>query len=235
MQRLFKYMLAPLLILQAKQVRKNTLRLPEARGPRKGIQGQGERQVRLLILGDSAAAGVGVDDQAHALSGQILACFNDTFRVEWELIAKTGAATADTINHLESLPQKVFDVAVTSLGVNDVKRGVARDQWMVQQKQMISLLREKFQIKKLILSAVPPMELFPALPWPLGAYLGSCSRQLNHGIRAWISTQADCEFLEFSLPLDRALMADDGFHPGPRLHTIWAREIFQRIEHHLGR
>jgi len=228
-------MLAPLLILQAKQVRKNTLRLPEARGPRKGIHGRGERQVRLLILGDSAAAGVGVDDQTHALSGQILVGFGKEFRVEWELIAKSGATTADTVNHLASLPPKIFDLAITCLGVNDVKSGVPKDQWMAHQKQLISLLREKFQVKKLIISAVPPMELFPALPWPLGAYLGICSRQLNHGIRAWISTQTDCEFLEFNLPLDKTLMADDGFHPGPKLHTIWAREIFQRIERHLGR
>lgn len=234
MHRLLKYILAPLLILQAKQVRKNTLRLPEARGPRKGIQGRGEREVRLLILGDSAAAGVGVDDQAHALSGQILACFGDKFRVEWELIAKTGATTADTVNHLESLPQKTFDIAITSLGVNDVKSGVTKDQWMAQQKQLIFLLRKKFQVKRLIISAVPPMELFPALPWPLGAYLGICSRQLNRSMRVWISTQADCEFLEFNLPLDKSLMADDGFHPGPRLHAIWAREIFQHIHRHLN-
>ena len=235
MHRLLKYILAPLLILQAKQVKKNTLRLPEARGPRKGIQGQGERQVRLLILGDSAAAGVGVDDQIHALSGQILACFKNKFRVERELIAKTGATTADTVNHLNSLPQKVFDVAITSLGVNDVKSGVPKDQWMAQQKQLIFLLRERFQVKKLIISAVPPMQLFPALPWPLGAYLGICSRQLNCGIRAWLSTQTDCEFLEFNLPLDKALMADDGFHPGPKLHAIWGRQIFKCIDRHLGR
>jgi lysophospholipase L1-like esterase len=123
-------MLAPVLIYQGKQVRKNTPRLPEAAGLRKGIQGNGVKHLRLLILGDSAAAGVGVDDQARALSGQILVCFGKEFRVEWELIAKTGATTADTVTHMQDLPSAVFDVAVISLGVNDVKTGVTKDQWM---------------------------------------------------------------------------------------------------------
>jgi len=228
-----KVILAPVLIYQGKQVRKNTPRLPEAAGPRKGIQGNGAKQIRLLILGDSAAAGVGVDDQADALSGQVLACFGKEFRVEWELIAKTGATTADTMTHMQALPSAVFDVAVTSLGVNDVKVGVTKDQWMDRQKKLVCLLREKFKIKKLLISAVPPMEMFPALPWPLGFYLGLCSSQMNRSMGAWLKTQADCEFLKFNLPFDEKLMAEDGFHPGPKLHTLWGRQIFEQINRHF--
>jgi lysophospholipase L1-like esterase len=234
MHRLLKLMLAPVLIYQGKQVRKNTPRLPEAPGPRRGIQGNGKKQIHLLILGDSAAAGVGVADQASALSGQTLACFGKMFRVEWELIAKTGATTADTLTHMESLPPTVFDVAVTSLGVNDVKTGVTTEQWMNQQKKLVCLLRKNFQVKQLLISAVPPMELFPALPWPLGFYLGLCSGQMNRSMQVWIGTQADCEFLKFDLPFDKNLMAEDGFHPGPKLHSLWGRQIFERISRHFG-
>ena len=60
-----KLILAPVLIYQGKQVSKDTPRLPEAPGLRKGIHGNGEKQIRLLILGDSAAAGVGVDEQTN--------------------------------------------------------------------------------------------------------------------------------------------------------------------------
>jgi lysophospholipase L1-like esterase len=234
MHRFLKLILAPVLIYQGKQVQKNTPRLPEAAGPRKGIHGNGEKQLRLLILGDSAAAGVGVTDQTRALVGQILACFGQPFRVEWELIAKTGATTSDTLVHMESLPPEVFDVAVTSLGVNDVKAGVTTAQWMAGQKKLVSLLREKFKVNQLIISAVPPMELFPALPWPLGFYLGLCSGQMNRSMEDWLGTQADCEFLEFNLPFDETLMAEDGFHPGPKLHTFWGRQIFDRINRHFG-
>jgi hypothetical protein len=50
----------------------------------------------------------------------------------------------------------------------------------------------------------------------------------------WLGTQADCEFLEFNLPFDKTLMAEDGFHPGPKLHTFWGRQIFDRINRHFG-
>ena len=53
--KLLQLLLAPWLIWQGRKVRKNTLRLPEAAGPREGQQGSGT-SLRLLVLGDSAAA-----------------------------------------------------------------------------------------------------------------------------------------------------------------------------------
>ncbi|ACN14416.1 hypothetical protein HRM2_13050 [Desulforapulum autotrophicum HRM2] len=224
-----KLLLAPVLIYQGKQVKRQTPRLPEARGLRKGTQGTGQKQVRLLILGDSAAAGVGVPHQNQAITGQILACFGPEYTVDWELMAKTGSTTAGTIGYIKSHPPSAFDVAVTSLGVNDVKAGVTTKKWVAQQKELITLMREKFKIHHFIISAVPPMALFPALPWPLNRYLGLCAAQMNQAVMKWLKTQADCEFMEFNLPMDSSLMADDGFHPGPALHTIWGQEAFHRI------
>ena len=63
--------LLPVLVFQGVKVRKNTPRLLEASGDREGIIGQGQ-PLSLLILGDSAAAGVGVESQSEALSGAIL-------------------------------------------------------------------------------------------------------------------------------------------------------------------
>jgi len=230
---ILKIVLAPILVLQGRQVKQNTPRLPEAKGPRKGIQGNGGRRVRLLILGDSAAAGVGVDLQDHALAGQILACFGPDYRVEWTLKAKTGVTTKKTLEYLEAMAPDVFDVAVTSLGVNDVIADISPELWMEQQKRLVSLLREKFQVRRFILSAVPPMALFPAIPRPLGWYLGLRAARMNQRLKAWIKNQADCEFMEFNLPMDASLMAGDGFHPGPGLHTIWGQEIFKRISLHF--
>jgi len=227
--KILKILLAPVLIYQGKQVRQQTPRLPEAKGVRRGTQGAGKKRIRLLILGDSAAAGVGVDHQSQAISGQVLACFGPEYTLDWELIARTGATTAGTLAYVESLPPAVFDVVVTSLGVNDVKAEVSKNRWVAQQKKLIELMRKKFMVRYFILSAVPSMELFPALPWPLNRYLGLCAAQLNQVFKEWIKTQPDCEFMAFNLPMDQSLMAEDGFHPGPALHTIWGKEIFDRI------
>ncbi|KAB0649370.1 SGNH/GDSL hydrolase family protein, partial [Burkholderia diffusa] len=51
--------LGPLLLMQGRRVRRVTPRLAEAAGPRDGTAGDGP-PLRVLVLGDSAAAGVGV-------------------------------------------------------------------------------------------------------------------------------------------------------------------------------
>ena len=62
--------LAPLLFAQGVYVRRVTPRLPEAPGERSGVSGGGPA-LKLLILGDSAAAGVGASSQATALAGRL--------------------------------------------------------------------------------------------------------------------------------------------------------------------
>ncbi len=51
-------------------MRLTVLRLPEAHGERSGCCGNGN-ELNLLIIGDSAAAGVGVDEQSEALASQL--------------------------------------------------------------------------------------------------------------------------------------------------------------------
>jgi hypothetical protein len=60
--------LGPLLLAQGLYVRRKTPLLPEPPGARSGFAGTG-RLLRVLILGDSAAAGVGAASQLSALSG----------------------------------------------------------------------------------------------------------------------------------------------------------------------
>ncbi|MCG8633098.1 MAG: SGNH/GDSL hydrolase family protein [Desulfobacterales bacterium] len=229
-QTMIKFSLAPVLVWQGRQVRKRTPVLPEARGPRKGITGGNDRGLfRLLVIGDSAAAGVGVDHQENSLMGQILECIPSGIRVSWALWAKSGITTEQMVGLLEETPAVRFDVAVTSLGVNDVKAGVEPDVWLGLQQRLVSLLEKKFGIRHIVLSAVPPMNEFPALPWPLGWYLGRVARKMNQKLDQWTMGKNSLSFIPFDLPIDPVHMAEDGFHPGPVLHGIWARQVADRI------
>ena len=64
-----KLVLSPLLAAQAISTRRRAPALPEAAGPREGQVGQGPRALRVLVAGDSSAAGVGVAHQDDAFSG----------------------------------------------------------------------------------------------------------------------------------------------------------------------
>ena len=123
---------------------------------------------------------------------------------------------------------------MTSLGVNDVKANVPATEWLKDQKRLVGLLKEKFRVSQILVSAVPPMEKFPALPWPLSWYLGRQAAALNRALSRWLEIQTGCTFLKIALPLDPALMAEDGFHPGPELHRIWAGQAAAVVRPDLG-
>jgi lysophospholipase L1-like esterase len=138
--------LAPVIVPQGIWTNLRIPTLPEPPGARQGEAGTGPR-LRLLIVGDSAAAGVGVSRQEEALLGQVVARLSDRYRVEFDLQAKTGFTTADVLRRLEDLPVRGYDVALTSLGVNDVLALTSRATWLDRQRQLRQLLREKFGVR----------------------------------------------------------------------------------------
>lgn len=221
--------LGPLLLLQGRHVRRVTPVLPEPPGPRAGRVGTGPA-LRLLILGDSAAAGVGAATQDEALAGQLVQALLPRFDLTWKLIARTGATTQDSLQMLASLEREPFDVVVTSLGVNDVTGGRSPRRWMIDQARLVTLLREEFGAKRILLSALPPMHLFPALPQPLRAYLGAQALRYNAALRAFARTAPGCTWVPLDVKQDRSHMAHDGFHPGPPVYAAWAELLARQID-----
>ncbi|MFK8010608.1 MAG: SGNH/GDSL hydrolase family protein [Marinicellaceae bacterium] len=217
-------LLGPILIIQGIWVRRKTIVLPEPQGCRSGIKGSGKK-LSLLIIGDSAAAGVGTEHQDYALSGQLVSILSKNFCVNWELKAQTGHKTQDTINQIKQVDRKNIDIIITSLGVNDVTANLSLTQWLNNQNQLFNLCRHKFKFKKMIVTALPPMSKFPALPQPLRWYLGRRSRDFNLALKQQVSLSDAAYFLSLDMPDDKNLMASDGFHPGEKVYKYWAKHV----------
>ena len=167
--------------------------------------------------------------QEDCIAFQLAQALSSRYAVDWVLDAESGRTTEDMADHLESMAPQHFDLALTSLGVNDVKSGLSVAAFMGHQKRLISLLREKFHVRRMMVTAVPPMEKFLALPWPLSGYLGHRAAAMNRAISRWLANEDDCTFLRIELPFEDGLMAEDGFHPGPRLHRIWAQQAAAEV------
>src|SRR6185369_6216099 len=148
--------LGPVLIAQALRVRRDIVRLDEPPGARSGSEGAGA-PLRLLIAGDSAAAGVGAHTQEEALSGQLVAQLRPSCRVHWKLVAQTGHTVRDAIGQLRALAPERFDVAVVSIGVNDATGRTRSATWIERQAALIELLKAKFGVAHILLSSLPPM------------------------------------------------------------------------------
>lgn len=221
--------LAPLLLLQGLHVRRVTPRLPEPPGPRSGQAGIGT-PLRLLVAGDSAAAGVGAATQHEALAGRLVAELSAHRALEWQLEARTGYTTADAHDHLAALPEDRFDVVVLSLGVNDVTRGIGRARWLTRQAALADLVRERFAARALLFTALPPMHLFPALPQPLRWYWGARARDFNVALADWLAHRPDRHLVAPDFRPDREHIARDGFHPGPAAYAAWAAAVAREID-----
>jgi len=113
--------LLPVIVAQGIVVKQRTPKLLEPIGERQGVVGFG-RPLSLLILGDSAAAGVGVEYQHQALSGVLISQLMNEYQLTWALRAKTGDNTRQVIDAINALEPQVYDVIVTSIGVNDVTK-----------------------------------------------------------------------------------------------------------------
>ncbi|NRB24005.1 SGNH/GDSL hydrolase family protein [Shewanella sp.] len=106
--------LGPLLIIQGRLVRKNIPILAEATGGRSGRLGEG-RPLTLLVVGDSAAAGVGVETQDDALSGCLTRVLAQKYCVDWSLVAKSGNTTEDLIKTLQGRPFQTDSLSMERL------------------------------------------------------------------------------------------------------------------------
>jgi lysophospholipase L1-like esterase len=219
--------LLPVLIAQALQVRRKALRLPEAAGPRDGVAGKGP-VLRLLIAGDSSAAGVGVATQDQALAGRLVAAFE----VHWRLEARTGADTAETLHRLAGL-DGAFDVVVSALGVNDVTGLVHGRVWMERQRLLSALARERFGARLIVTSGLPPMGRFPLLPQPLRWVLGRQAARFDAGLANLAAAAPDIAHVRFDLALSAADMAEDGYHPGAAIYAEWAKVVAGAIRARL--
>jgi lysophospholipase L1-like esterase len=227
-------LLGPLLWLEGKYVRHVTPKLPEPPGPREGTTGQGPR-LRLLIAGDSAAAGVGAASQDDALSGRLVERLRPHFTVEWRLLAINGLDSPGLVKLLEEAPADRFDVVVLSIGVNDVTSLRSPSQWMQWQDQLANVIQLRFKPQLLIHSAIPPMHGFTALPQPLRWFMGRWALEMNRRLDARLSGKTE-RILHW--PFQEAAaegLAADGFHPGPVGYDIWAEGLSKVILLHSCR
>jgi lysophospholipase L1-like esterase len=213
--------MAPVLLAQGLVVRRRALRLPEAEGPREGRAGRGPR-LGLLVLGDSAAAGVGAPTQDDALVGQLCNRLARRHRVDWRLVAQSGHTAADALAALEAQDGFRIDAAVTSFGVNDVVAHTPVRRFRRVVGAVVDGLRRR-GASGIVLSGVPPMGRFPLLPQPLRGVLGARATELD-AVLADVARERGAVHLpmRFAAGLGPEHMAPDGFHPGPAIYRAWA-------------
>ena len=227
---LAKLLLGPLLLWQGRRVRATALRLPEAAGERSREGGA----LRLLIVGDSSAAGVGAAHQDEALAGCLARLLSTRLGqpVGWQLVATSGHRSVQALAALQAANVGAADVLITALGVNDVVDQIAPSEALTALDAIDDLARARAGVFLSLHCAAPPMQAFPLLPQPLRWFFGRQAARFNAALAAQLRGHALRRVVHLPEAMQRdaaALMAADGFHPGPRGYALWAEALADQI------
>lgn len=220
---------APVYWLQGRRVRRETPRLEEAPGARSGAVPGAGPPLRLAGLGESPMAAVGLDDQAEGVVPRLasMAAAATGRRIDWATSARSGATARQALaSLLPVLPRRRTDVVVIALGVNDCLALSGPARWRNDLSRLVTAVRERLEPGRILITGIPPMQHFPALPFPLSTMLG---------LRAWL-LDAEAQALTragpdlIHAPMDfvehpAGLFCRDGFHPNARAQALWAEQL----------
>jgi len=222
--------LAPVLLVQGRRVRRTALELPEAAGPREGVAGQGP-PFNLLVLGDSAAAGVGIATQEEALTGCLVRALSANRTVHWRLVARSGDGLSQISRAAQKTPPQPVDLIVVSAGINDVLQGTSPAKWMGLLRELAQLFEQRFQARRVAFSGIPRIHEFTLLPQPLAWYLGLGAQRLNRATRqALPGLPGAWRLVDLDLPLTADFLARDGFHPNEAASQLWSERVLLACE-----
>jgi lysophospholipase L1-like esterase len=235
MLNLYKAALGPILLAQARWLRRTALRLPEAAGPRKGVEGDGDsvaEPLRILVVGDSSAAGVGVIEQAHALAQPVakLLAARTAKRVTWQLVAKSGVNTREALELLKYSDLDPADYLVTALGTNDVTSQRKPAQFLRDYISLADTLRRRTGAVGMVVTGLPPLRILPAAPHPLRWYLGRYAIHLDQALREWAEQDSMARYVSLDWAAHPKDMAQDKFHPGPGQYRRWSELVAEKIQ-----
>ncbi|MEK6217795.1 MAG: SGNH/GDSL hydrolase family protein [Psychrobacter sp.] len=257
-------LLAPVYLYQGRKIKRDTVRLPEPNGERHGhiqlgkptdtiannAKNETKQTLNLMIVGDSAAAGVGSQTQHEALVGNLMpilaqqSVINTQFaNLVWSLQATTGHTSFDILRRLYVLPapSHSIDVMVLSVGVNDTTSNVSVGKWQQQIEDIVAIAQRKFGVRQLIFLSLPPMAQMPAIPAPLNNFVGAKASMLDKTLQQVCASNEGVTYMATDFPrmieehskgapIDiKVMFASDGFHPSSLMYGYWAQQLAELI------
>jgi lysophospholipase L1-like esterase len=218
-------LLAPLVLVQARQAVRRAPRLPAASGPAHGAAGRGDPRRRLLVIGESTAAGVGAGRHARALPGFLAAEMTRRLggTVTWMVRGKSGATARKVLAELVPSVHEPFDVTVLTVGINDLFDRRAPRSWAADLLGLIGALSGEGGRTRVIVSGMPPVHRVPAIPQPLRFVLSRRARAMDRIMRQ-VSADCGATYVPINDAVARGdgLFASDGFHPSEAGYRVWA-------------
>ena len=208
-------------------MRQRTPRLPEASGERRGIEftANATGLLRLLVVGESTAAGVGVTKLRDALPRQlaVMLAARRQSNVAWSMSARTGATASFAATELAPAAPMGQDIALIMVGVNDALKFTPRRAWRIHIDQLIDELAKHMRPGgQVVLAGLPDLGRFGTFPQPLRALLGWHARALDRDLKTMARRRAGVIYVAMPPVSWPELFAADRFHPSAAAYRVLA-------------
>lgn len=223
---------APFLYLRSQFVRRKIGRLPDASGETKGKFENGAESVKLLVLGESTAAGVGARTHETALAGQFARLLGEKIgkSIEWQVIGRSGITVKETINELvPKIPGEKFDYIMLALCGNEVLKLRSPRTFRRDMKKLLGILQEKNADATFFMTNAPAIRLSPVLPFSIKFVLGHLSALHDANAREFTAEMPKVFYFHqpTSVPAD---FWADGIHPSEKGYAAWSKRMIEFFE-----
>jgi lysophospholipase L1-like esterase len=171
---------------------------------------------RLVVLGDSAAAGHGLPTVDAGLARQVgrrLAARSGR-AVELRCLAVDGATTRDVLGGQVDALDPSSDVVLVGVGVNDAVRGRSPRAVREVTAALLTAIRERAPDAEVVLLTCPDLGSAPGLPGVLRPLLGRSCRRVARA-QTEVAGRVGVPVVPADGHLPAAAFGSDGFHPGP--------------------
>jgi lysophospholipase L1-like esterase len=190
---------------------------------------------RLVVLGDSAAAGHGLPSVDAGLARQVgrrLAARSGR-AVDVRNLAVDGTTTRDVLAEQFGELEASSDVVLIGVGVNDAVRGRTPRAVREVTTALLTAIRGRAPDAEVVLLTCPDLGSAPGLPGVLRPLLGRSCRRVARA-QAEVASRLGVAVVPADGHLPAAAFGPDGFHPGPIGVAILADRVDVAITRHTA-
>jgi lysophospholipase L1-like esterase len=214
----------PLLLPQGTRVRRSTPSLPDAARPWEG-ELAGPDPLRLLVFGDSTAAGVGAPTQRVALPGRLAdALHARTGRgISWRAVGENGATARDLRERfLDEALSAPTDLLFLTVGANDALAMRSARAFGADVRHILDAFDARNPGAFVLMSSLPVFGRFGLLPQPLRTTLYRHALALEGVARVIVAGRPRAVMSSDPPPYAADFWAVDRFHPSSMGYRDWA-------------
>lgn len=226
------WLLSPIALYLGLKVRSRTPRLLPPTGPKTGQIGKtGKAAYNILIIGDSSAAGVGVDDINETIGPQLAQILHQKTRagVSWRIAGANSAISEEVRDYVvPNLQRGAYTHIVLCVATNDMKNFLSDRRFKKGFGGLLYALHAKWPDTPIIWTPMLDMTTVPGLPPLLRVILrmradiiNRRGRQLCRERHAIVTPPLDST--------DPSGFSVDGFHASAAGYHYWAGVLAQTI------